>query len=99
MVGGEVIMGFWRVIGNLCAAVMIVGGILLFPFGIVSIILGIFLAWMMHKNAADERQEKLMRSMVAQERLYSARLRNIEEDLRKKEQESNDNDNAYEEGK
>jgi len=92
-------MGFWRVIGNICAALMIVGGILLFPFGIISIILGIFLAWMMHKNAADERQEKLMRTMVQQERLYSARLRNIEEDLRKKEQAKGDNGNACEEEK
>jgi len=65
MVVGEVIMGFWRNCGYFWGVVMILGGILLFPLGIVSMILGgLLIAWL----RSHATQEKLLKQLVKQER-------------------------------
>jgi len=57
-------MGFWRNVGYVWAALMIIFGILLFPFGLISVILGIVLIMILRHNAHEERMEKYMNRMT-----------------------------------
>jgi UPF0716 family protein affecting phage T7 exclusion len=78
-------MGFWRNCGYFWGVVMILGGILLFPFGLISMILGgLLIAWL----RSHATQEKLLKDLVKEKRK-----------LVKRERESAYNDSAYEEEK
>ncbi len=51
-------MGFWRNAGYVWASLMIIGGLILFPFGLISIGLAIFLIVFLKNNAKNEKIEK-----------------------------------------
>jgi len=57
-------MGFWRNVGYVWAVLMIIFGIVLLPFGLISVLLGIFLIFLLRHNAHEERMEKHMNRIV-----------------------------------
>jgi len=57
-------MGFWRNVGYVWSVLMILAGIALLPYGLVSVLLGIFLIFILRHNAHEERMEKYMNRMT-----------------------------------
>ena len=63
----SITMGFWRNVGYLWGGLMILAGFVLlhlFPFGIVSALLGVFLIFILRHNAHEERIEEYMKRMA-----------------------------------
>lgn len=60
-------MGFWRNVGYFWSALMIIGGIILFPLGIVSIGLGLFFIYLLKHSAREERIEKHLKKIASTE--------------------------------
>lgn len=58
------IMGFWRGVGYFWAILMIIGGLLLFPFGIISMILGAVLIVYLQNSAKNEKIEKHLQKIA-----------------------------------
>jgi len=57
-------MGFWRNVGYVWSVLMIICGLILLPFGLISVLLGIFLIFILRHNAHEERMEKYMNRMT-----------------------------------
>ena len=57
-------MGFWRGVGYFWAIIMIIGGLLLFPFGIISMILGAVLIVYLQNDAKNEKIEKHLQKIA-----------------------------------
>ena len=51
-------MGFWRNVGYFWSGVMIILGLMMLPYGVVSIGLGIFLILYLKWDADEDKQEK-----------------------------------------
>jgi uncharacterized membrane protein (DUF106 family) len=51
-------MGFWRGVGYFISIVIIIIGFLLFPIGIIGVILGLIFIWLLKRSASQERMEK-----------------------------------------
>ena len=60
----SITMGFWRNVGYLWSILMIIFGIFVLPYGLVSIGLGIFLMLYLSWDANDEKIEKARREQV-----------------------------------
>lgn len=57
------IMGFGRNVGYFFAILMVMGGLLAFPIGLVIAIPGFIFIWMLKRSAATERIEKELKSI------------------------------------
>jgi uncharacterized membrane-anchored protein YhcB (DUF1043 family) len=51
-------MGFWRGVGYFISIVIIIIGFLLFPIGLIGVILGFIFIWLLKRSASQERMEK-----------------------------------------
>ena len=56
-------MGFWRVVGYFISIIMIIGGLLYFPLGLLIAIPGFIFIWMLRRSASQERIEKLVQDI------------------------------------
>ena len=56
-------MGFWRGVGYFISILFIIGGFILFPYGLVVVILGIIFIWMLRRGAGQERIEKHLKEI------------------------------------
>jgi len=58
-----ILLGFWRGVGYFISVLIIIGGILFLPYGIVAIILGIIFIWMLRRGASQARMEKTLKEI------------------------------------
>lgn len=58
-------MGFWRNVGYFWSGIMILGGIILFPLGLVSVGLGLFFIYLLKHSAREERMEKYLKRIAS----------------------------------
>jgi UPF0716 family protein affecting phage T7 exclusion len=57
-------MGFWRNVGYFWAVMMILAGIALLPYGVMSIGLGLFLFFYLCWDAEDEKIERRWKQKI-----------------------------------
>lgn len=56
-------MGFWRGVGYFISIIMIIGGILFAPLGLIVTLVGIIFIFMLRSGASRERQEKYLKQI------------------------------------
>jgi hypothetical protein len=71
MDGESQVMGFWRGVGYFISILMIIFGFLMFPIGLVSVMLGFIFIWMLKRGASQERMEKHLKEIAERDNDYN----------------------------
>ena len=66
-------MGFWRGVGYFFSIVIIIIGLLLFPIGLIGVVLGFIFIWMLRRSAGQERMEKHLREINERDKARTLR--------------------------
>jgi predicted membrane protein len=82
-------MGVLRAIGYFFASVLLIMGILLFPFGIVIIILAIIWMWALHKGGQVTKMQKDLAYMRKMQQYYAEKA--IDDRIREEREKRNFN--------
>jgi UPF0716 family protein affecting phage T7 exclusion len=76
---------FWRGLGYFLAILIIIGGFVLFPIGLVGSAVGFVFIWMLRRSAQQEKMLKHLRNLDERDKADRKKLDEREKADRKKE--------------